>query len=423
MKKFLVFVGVVFHFFIGSAQVVHVNSATEFENALLAAAPGQTIELADGLYIRSGGFYVPAGINGTNMAPIKVVGTSHAIISSDNLTSGYGLGLQGNSHWILEGFTIYNSKKGIVLDNSHFNVLTNITVKKIGDEGIHLRTYSSYNTVQNCNIDSLGLVSTCCGEGIYVGSSKDNWITYTNGDPDTCNYNVMKSNVFGDHIVSENIDIKEGTTGGIIKNNSFNGTGLNNLNGGDSWIDVKGNHYSITCNTGHNSILDGFQTHILVAGWGNYNTFSNNTLNVSGPGYGIKIVSNNTVGSAYENKVCSNNISVNSVQGLTNINTQICGDICDGVPTMNDKIFISEESTFSVYPNPFNDNLTISLPQAQSGQFKIVLIDVLGNILLSENFYLKDGSYTFNTQSLSKGIYSLVILNDESFMTVVKVVK
>jgi parallel beta-helix repeat protein len=324
MKQWLVFVTLVFQYSMNWAQVVYVNNAIQLEDALISAIPGQIITLADGIYTRNGGFYVPAGINGTKESPIKIMGSSKAVITSNNLTTGYGLGLRGNSYWILEGFTVYNSKKGIVLDNSHHNIINKININKIGEEGIHLRTYSSYNTVQNCTIDSLGLNTPCCGEGIYIGSAYNNWSTYTNGYPDTCNYNVIHANVFGDHIVSENIDIKEGTTGGVISNNILNGTGLNNMNGGDSWIDVKGNHYTIKGNCGHNSIADGIQTHIQVAGWGNYNIFTGNTLNVNGPGYGIKILTSNDVGSAYENKVCTNNSTTNSGSGLTNIATQTC---------------------------------------------------------------------------------------------------
>ncbi|HSY61994.1 MAG TPA: hypothetical protein VK796_08970, partial [Cytophaga sp.] len=257
--------------FILQAQTINVSTAIQLQNALNTATAGQTILLADGLYSKSGGFIIPANINGTSSNPITLKGSVRAIITANSLSSGYGLGLRGNNYWIIDGFTISNSAKGIVLDSSHHNAIKNIHVNKIGDEGIHLRAYSSFNNIDNCFIDSTGQTSPGFGEAIYIGSAVSNWPTYSKGNADTCNYNSVTNNSFGDHVSSENIDIKEGTTGGRIALNTFNGAGLNNQNSADSWIDVKGNYYTIECNTGSNTIADGFQTHILVAGWGDYN--------------------------------------------------------------------------------------------------------------------------------------------------------
>jgi hypothetical protein len=316
------------------AQTVNVSTATELQNALNAAAAGQTIILADGVYAKSGGFIVPAGLNGTSTNPIKLIGSTKAILTCNNTASGYGIGFKGNDYWIVDGFSIQTSSKGIVLDNSHHNLVQNLRVVKIGYEAIHLRTYSSFNTVKNCYVDSTGLVSPGTAEGIYIGSSVNNWGTYTGGNPDTCNYNNILSNSFGDNIGSENIDIKEGTTGGYVAFNTFNGKGLNGVNSGDSWIDVKGNKYKIECNTGVYTTNDGFQTHILVAGWGDYNSFSNNTLTINSTGYGINVqTSSGSVGStAPNNIVCSNNTATGATKGLTNLSTITCTGSCS-VPT------------------------------------------------------------------------------------------
>ncbi|MGN6645596.1 MAG: right-handed parallel beta-helix repeat-containing protein [Cytophaga sp.] len=390
------------------AQTITVSTATELQNALNTAVAGNTIVLTDGIYSKSGGFIIPANINGTSSNPIILKGTPAAIITSNSLSSGYGLGLRGNNFWVLDGFTIYNSAKGIVLDSSHHNIIKNLHVNKTGDEGIHLRSYSSYNSVENCFIDSTGTYAAGYGEAIYIGSAVSNWPTYTKGNADTCNYNTVLNNSFGDHVASENIDIKEGTKGGRIAYNTFNGTGLNNQNSADSWIDVKGNYYTIECNTGSNTIADGFQTHILVSGWGDYNIFSNNILAVNTTGYGILITQTSSKGTAYNNVVCTNNTVTGTNNGLTNITTQTCTNTCS-IPT-DIKNISAEISSIQLYPNPCTEGIRIQLPEQYMDSFYIVT-DALGKNIL--NGQIKTGNDVIRTDALPPGLY-VVILNDTS---------
>ena len=304
---------------------VYVSTATQLQSALNNAVPGQTIYVQDGYYQRSGGFYANAGIDGTAANPITVIGSRNAVLSTGTLSSSYGFSLKGNQYWIIKGFTVTNSSKGVVLDNCKYVTIDSLQVKEIGGEAIHLRTYTSYCAVKNCYIDSTGLNDYSFGEGIYLGSANSNWCTYTNCDPDTCNYNQVLNNSFGNFVTAENVDIKEGTKGGLIKGNNFNGAGLQNMNGGDSWIDVKGNYYTIENNVGNNSILDGIQTHIQPpGGYGNYNMFRNNVLNVNASGYGINVKTSSPNGTAPDNIVCNNNQVSGAVSGLTNISVTVC---------------------------------------------------------------------------------------------------
>ncbi len=388
------------------AQTITVSNATELQTALNTAVAGQTIVLSDGIYSKSGGFIIPANIHGTSNNPITLKGTAAAIITSNSLSSGYGLGLRGNNFWLLDGFTIYNSAKGLVLDSSHHNIIKNLHVNKTGDEGIHLRSYSSYNSVENCFIDSTGIYAAGYGEAIYIGSAVSNWPTYTKGNADTCNYNTILNNSFGDHVASENIDIKEGTKSGRIAYNTFNGTGLNNQNSADSWIDVKGNYYTIECNTGSNTIADGFQTHILVSGWGNYNTFANNTLAVNTTGYGILITESSSKGTAYNNVVCSNNTVTATNNGLTNVTTQTCTNTCY-LPT-DIKNISTTRSVIQLYPNPCAESICIQLPE-QCNNYSYNISDALGNNVL--NGQLKNSNDVIRTESLSPGLYVFISNN------------
>jgi parallel beta-helix repeat protein len=83
---------------------------------------------------------------------------------------GYVLHLQDAAFWILDGFTVRNGQKGVMLDGTSNTVLQNLTVQHVGDEAIHLRAYSSDNTLVGNTISATGLFKPKFGAGIYVGT-------------------------------------------------------------------------------------------------------------------------------------------------------------------------------------------------------------------------------------------------------------
>ena len=398
------------------SQTINVATSAQFQSALNSVIAGQTIVLAPGNYLQSGGFNVPSGINGTDGNPIIVQGNPNATISSNSLNNGYGLHLLGNQYWKILDLNVNNSKKGIVLDNSNYNIIENARVTNIGGEAIHLRTFSSYNTIKNCFIDETGLVSTGFGEAIYVGSALSNWCTYTTCNPDASNYNIIDGNSFGNSVVSENIDIKEGTVGGIIKNNHFNGLGLNNQNSGDSWVDIKGNYYLIICNTGINTILDGFQTHINAVGFGNFNTFSDNQMTINSTGNGINIKTSNATGTAYNNIVCNNNTATNAGQGLTNIQTVNCTSSCLNLGLANNP----SNSIFKYYPNPFNDATTIT-SSLELQNATITIFNISGQEIHKIR-NINGNIFTINRDNISNGVYFFQISNDSKIIATEKII-
>jgi hypothetical protein len=272
------------------APTVTVHNATDLQAALTAAHPGTVILLEDGIYY--GRF--TASTPGTQDAPIWVCGTRNAIIDDrgDDLGPApaqneghYGLHLANVSWWHLVGFSIRNAQKGVVLDSSSHNILHELVVYNIGDEAIHLRDFSSSNVVEGCLITTTGLRVAKFGEGIYVGTASSNWSVYSNGEPDGSNANVLRYNDITE-TAAENIDIKEGTSGGSISNNLFDGTGMD-PKAATSWVNVKGNDYEIQDNSGHNSVGDGFSTHRIVRGSGEDNVFDGNTIGAGVAGYGF----------------------------------------------------------------------------------------------------------------------------------------
>lgn len=299
---------------------VRVTTAAELKKALQQARPGTVIELADGVY--EGRFKINAEVSGTTEAPVVLKGSRKAILDGGDQTKGYVLHLQA-SHWIVKGITIRNGLKGIMADSIQHTTLDSICVTEIGEEGIHLRKFSSHNTIQQVVITQTGLQKPDYGEGIYIGSAKNNWGKYTNGLPDRCDSNSVLHCTIGPAVSAECIDVKEGTTGGIIRYNTFDATGITGANAADSWIDVKGNAWLIEYNTGTspggNIFKDGYQVHCAVDGWGCYNTFANNTCQVNAAGYGINISLSSSNGKAVGNKVYRNNKVEGAARGLTNV--------------------------------------------------------------------------------------------------------
>lgn len=260
-----------------------VTDAGQLTEALAAARPGDTISLRPGTY--EGKFV--ARTAGTADKPITLCGDTTSIIDGGGVKKGYALHLNRASHWRLIGFTVRNSQKGVMADTVTGAVVQGLTVHDIGDEAIHLRNFSSGNTVQYNLIYNTGLRREKFGEGVYLGTAESNWEQFSGGKMDRSDRNIVRGNVI--RATAEAIDVKEGTSGGRITGNVFDGSALGGSKHNDSWVDVKGNGYLIEGNRGSRTLEDGFQTHEIVDGWGTGNTFRRNTIDLGGSGgVGIK---------------------------------------------------------------------------------------------------------------------------------------
>lgn len=301
-------------------NLIIVSNSTELKNVLTIAKAGDSIVLKDGIY--EGKFVIKATNSGTKKQPITLIGTSNAVLDAGSLQTGYILSLQAN-YWRIKGISLTNGLKGLVTDGANYNVIDGITVSKIGEEAIHLRKFSKHNIIQNSKVSYTGLKTPDYGEGIYIGSAYSNWSKYSNGAPDQCDSNQVLNNKIGPYVAAECIDIKEGTTGGIIRGNTFEAQGITGANSADSWIDVKGNSYLIENNIGYNTqpsvLKDGYQVNCAYAGWGSYNIFKNNTCNVNAEGYGFEVRLKSSKGEAIGNKIYSNNKVNNAAKGVANI--------------------------------------------------------------------------------------------------------
>ena len=122
------------------ADVVDVTTAAQLRAALAGAVPGQTIRLAPGTY--RGSFVT------TKPGPVTLSGPADAVLINDGPAgdapacpaptagwdSGYGLWIFNSPHWNLTGFTVQESKKGIVLDNAHHTTIDSVSVHHVDEE-------------------------------------------------------------------------------------------------------------------------------------------------------------------------------------------------------------------------------------------------------------------------------------------------
>ena len=300
---------------------ISVSTSAQLLAALKAVQPGDTISLADGSY--SGTFI--GTTSGTASAPITLTGSSAAILSngdkSGDIGSGYGFHLEA-SYWKVTGFSIDNSAKGIVVDGGNHDVLDGLTVHHIGDEGIHLREFSSNDIVEHCKVYDTGTGTAGYGEGIYVGTSNGNWGTYTHGKPDLSNDDQILDNTVGPNVRADNLDVKEATVGGTISGNSFNAQGETGANYSNDVVAVKGNNYTVTGNTVINPRQDGFEVENLWKKAGCGNTFSNNKITMTGAkykGYGFNIKDQTTTCKASPNVIGVSNTVTNPGKGASTI--------------------------------------------------------------------------------------------------------
>ncbi|MCB2413293.1 right-handed parallel beta-helix repeat-containing protein [Demequina sp. TTPB684] len=264
------------------AATVTVESAIQLHEALDGAEPGDVIVLEPGTY--QGEFV--ATTDGTESDPVVLCGPREAELVGPGPDDAYGLHLDGADYWRVSGFTVRDSQKGVMVDNGHHNVIEGLDVHSIGDEAIHLRSFSSDNVVRGNEVHDTGLRKPKYGEGIYVGTAESNWCDISGCEPDNSDRNLIEANTIYD-VSAEAVDIKEGTSDGILRDNDFDGAGASDEV--DSWVDVKGNDWLIEGNRGVNAPLDGFQTHEILDGWGTGNMFRGNVATVDADGYGFSL--------------------------------------------------------------------------------------------------------------------------------------
>ncbi len=271
-----------------STREVLVTTTEELHSALADAKAGDEIILREGLYQHDDWigvwavFYADA--DGTAEHPIilRSENPEHpATLSGMDCESKYVLRIVG-SHWQIRDLKLTTAAKGIFLEQSEHSVISNCEVYNIGDEAIHIIDNSSYNLVENCRIHDTGQLNKKYGEGVYIGSS------YKAEDYGfDCHYNTVRGCHFGPNVTADHVDIKEQTIGNVVENCTFDGTGIAGENGGDSFVEIKGNNCVVRGNVGYQNgcekMLYAFDACRMIDGWGQNNKVYDNTVHLTSP--------------------------------------------------------------------------------------------------------------------------------------------
>ncbi|MCF6361755.1 MAG: right-handed parallel beta-helix repeat-containing protein [Cyclobacteriaceae bacterium] len=318
-----------------TSGIIICSTAECIQNAMQNALPGDIIRIEPGVYTGSTStsgnsnarFYSVA--SGTSANPITIEASDASnkpVLQGSSISSKNVMHIKGG-YWVIRNLDIRTGKKGMMLDNSDYTKILNCEVYDIGEEGIHLRDGTSNAEVTNCYVHDTGKLTNKFGEGIYIGSDKGKWSTYIK----ECDNNLISNNRIGPGVTAEHIDLKEGSSFNIIEHNIFDGAGINDqTNGGLSFMDVKGNNNITRFNCGFQNanglLLNAFEIHVKVSGWGENNTFTNNHIKFSSNNSSSYIVSNpnsvNTTTAGCNVRVPSGNVSSSSVGSATcNSNT------------------------------------------------------------------------------------------------------
>lgn len=292
---------------------VDVSTAAALQRALDDAVPGQVIRLADGRY--EGNFVATAKAGAE--APIHLCGSRGAVLDGGKIDGAYTLHLSGAAYWQVTGLTVTGGKKGVMVDGGVGNWLEGLLVTSIGDEAIHLRAGSTDNVVTGNTVRDTGLRRAKFGEGIYIGTAESNWCRISNCQPDRSDRNLVEGNDISG-TTAESVDIKEGTSGGVLRGNTFDGSTMEES---DSWVDVKGNGWRIEDNSGTAAPEDGFQVHEVVDGWGRDNVFTGNTGRVDAQGYVVDVAGPRAIQES--TTVTCDNSADGAGSGLSNVD---CGN-------------------------------------------------------------------------------------------------
>jgi hypothetical protein len=292
------------------AATISVSTSAQLTQALANAQPGDVIQLAANTTFK-GTF--KAAKSGTSSKRITLTGPRSAVI--DGTGGGRTLELTG-SYWTITGFRITGGQKGLMALGVHNTEVSKLKVDGIGHEAVHFQHTSTDNVVRDCEISNTGVEYAGYGEGVYFGSANSNW---PDGQVDRSDRNKALNNKFGPNVRAEAIDIKEGTTGGELSGNTFDGTGMTGEHFADSWVDVKGNNYKISDNVGHKILVassnhGGYEVHQQLSGWGQNNTFSGNTSDPQSQ-YAWGFYAQTANG----NKFCASNKVSNAGKGFSNI--------------------------------------------------------------------------------------------------------
>ncbi len=271
-----------------------------------AGESGHCINLTDDLVVNSNATLCAKtyNINDANNDGILKMGANNVVLNCNNsviVGNGNGYGIYSSTH---SGNTIKNCNikkynKGIYLENSNSNIITNNIVTNSTVAGIEL-VDASHNTIS--------------GNTLRFNNKRGINLVPSDilNDATSCKYNIIKNNVVENQeygITLQNGDDYNNVTNNNVNYNSNSGiqiTGNNNNNAVYNY--VAGNN--LTGNGGYDTSESkrGFYSGIYVGNAGPDYILNNNVLNNLGPGIALFNSSNN--------EIRNNNVKNNAFEGI-----------------------------------------------------------------------------------------------------------
>jgi hypothetical protein len=280
-----------------ATRTVNVSGSSALASALANARAGDRIVLAAGSYSKQSW----SGKNGTSTSPIVLCGPSTAVFTGDLRPTSI-------SWWIFQGFSSRGAFQAFYAKGIQNTKLQGLEISNVGQEAVHFLCNSTDNVLRGSYIHHTGLSKPSSGEAVYLGTyPRDYEVRCGTSATDRSDRNQILDNRFGDNVSSEDVDAKEGTTGGVIRGNTSSGRGKNAISGHfEASIAIKSNTsgYIVENNTLSPAAQDGSATGngIYVYSGGSA-TVRGNTISMSGAsGYGIRMSGSGTVS-------CTNQVS------------------------------------------------------------------------------------------------------------------
>ncbi len=420
------------------SQVVNCNTLDCIQSALKTATPGTEIVIDEGSYSPTGkikdglGKFVrfTSAQNGTAAKPIILRGKNPAkppILKGpdgpdSNKYDGAVISINGD-YWVLKDLIVKQGDKGIMIDNSNYTKIEKVQVSDVGEEAIHLRDGSSNCIIDACTITDTGKVKPDFGEGIYIGSDKNQHGSAPDGYKPDCNNNTIQNCKIGPNVSAEHIDVKEGTDKTIIKNNIFDAVGISGANFSDSFIDAKGiycfiykNTFNVNNSVKLTSIIDFNNRTDLKYNYktGEKISIFDNTINLSDK---TTLPTATSRGAISKDIHVFSNIRIPNTPYIKDTNTAL--SVTESCPTWNivacttlDVSDFEIDSKVKFSPNPMSNLLTMNISSNDQIQ-EVVFNDIFGRVILKRNVESSLQEYTFDVSNFPTGLYLVNIKSNE----------
>ncbi len=257
-----------------------VDTVNKLKNRLETAKDGDVIKVDGnggkaGVYTYNGTTYSIYTTDGhTNVAAMFLLNNAKnvtiealnpnkkPVLRGKDYTDKYAFYAQKADGLTIRNIRFSHARKGVVIDRTSDLTFEKNTISEVGEEAFHLRDGSDNALIRSNHIHDTGLVKVERGEAIYICNDRKMWNSYYQPAEleenylQNCDFAHITGNTLGPNIGNNSVDVKEGTVGVYINNNTINlgwtRAELKNSNATDHpdvSIHLKGTEAVVTNNT------------------------------------------------------------------------------------------------------------------------------------------------------------------------------